>query len=88
MGPRHKGIFPRVVKMYSFTVLPIVWRKTSDKTWNKDSLINIILILAYVTGALFIKLHERRIQKYQRWDDTGSIQKQTPTGIWKIILET
>ena len=43
-------------------------------------------MLAYVTGALYIKIQER--QKYQRWDDTGSIQKQTPPGIWKIILET
>ena len=33
----HKIIFPKVVKLYLFTALPVVWGETSDKTWNKDS---------------------------------------------------
>ena len=33
----HKIIFPKVVKLYLFTALPVVSGETSDKTWNKDS---------------------------------------------------
>ena len=35
-----------------------------------------------------IKMQERLTQKYERWDHTGSIKKQTPACIWERILET
>lgn len=41
-----------------------------------------------LTSAIYIKINERYIQKNQRWDDTGSIEKQTSAGIWKKIKET
>ena len=36
-----------------------------------------------LTDAIYIKMQERLIQKYQRWDHTRSIQKQQSAGIWK-----
>ena len=33
------------------------------------------------TGTIYIKMQDRLIQKYQRRDHTGSIQKQPPAGI-------
>ena len=37
---------------------------------------------------LCVEMQERLIQKYQRWDHTGSIQKQQSADIWKRILKT
>ena len=34
------------------------------------------------------KIQEEFIQKYQRYDHTGSIQKKASAGIWKRMLET
>ena len=36
-----------------------------------------------LTGAICIKMQKKLIHRYQRWDHTGSIQKQTSAGIWK-----
>ena len=41
-----------------------------------------------LTGAISIMVQEKIIQKYQRWDHPGSIEKQPPTGIWKRILDS
>ena len=41
-----------------------------------------------LNNTIYIKMQEIFIQKYQRWDHTGSIQKQTSLGIereyWKL----
>ena len=39
-------------------VLLVVWRETSNKTWNKDSLKCIILILTYVFIVFFRYLYK------------------------------
>ena len=41
-----------------------------------------------LTGVICIKILKKLIQKYQRWDHTGSIQKEPTASIWKRILET
>ena len=41
-----------------------------------------------LTGAIYIKMQEKLIQKYQTWDHTRSIDKKPSATIWERILET
>ena len=36
-GCHFRWVYLMVVNLQLFTVLPVVWRQTSDKTWSKDS---------------------------------------------------
>ena len=46
------------------------------------------MFLLLRTGAICVKMQEKLIHKYPKWDHATSIQNQPSTDIWKIILKT
>ena len=79
----------RILKTYfiqqilDFYVFIVCFRQHINMVKYWYSLIREFHLMHPLTGTICIKMEERLIQKYQRWDHMGSIQKQPSTGIWQ-----